>query len=79
MPPPQPRAVFGTAVTNIGLGTPLDERVRQLGSLCLTLIDNLGKRLGELNAQFEAFVSEQNLDDLYDDPTRINQKVTEGP
>lgn len=79
MPPPQPRAVFGTAVMNIGLGTPLDERVRQLGSLCLNLIDNLAKRLGKLNADFDAFVRTQNLDDLYDDPTRINQQIAKDP
>jgi hypothetical protein len=74
MPPPEPRGLAGIAVMNMSIGPPLDERVRQLGSQCENLIEGLNKRSEDLGAQFKAFVEAQDLDDLYDDPTRINKK-----
>lgn len=74
MPPPMPRALAaGVAVMKMGLSSPGDERVRQLGTLCQGLIDGLDKRFKELADEFEEFVKAQNLDDLYEDPTRINK------
>ncbi len=74
MPPPLPRALAGVGVMNLGVASLGDERVRQLGSLCNGLIDGLEKRFGELGDEFEKFVKEQNLDDLYDNPKKINDR-----
>ncbi|WP_255776000.1 hypothetical protein [Mycobacteroides abscessus] len=73
-PPPQPRALAGVGVIRIGLASPGDERIQQLGALCQSLINGIDRRIEELTNEFESFVKAQNLDDLYDDPTKINTK-----
>jgi hypothetical protein len=74
-PPPQPRALAGVAVTKVAVASPGDERVRELGTLCQGLIEGLERRFGELGDEFEEFVKAQNLHDLYEDPTRINNNA----
>lgn len=73
MPPPLPRALGGVGVIHVGLASPGDERVRQLGGLCNSLIDGLEKRFQELTNEFEAFVKDQDLDTLYGDPANVGR------
>lgn len=73
-PPPHPRALAGVGVISIGLASPGDERIQQLSALCQSLINGIDRRIEELTNEFESFVKAQNLDDLYDDPTKINTK-----
>lgn len=64
-PPPHPRAVVGTGVLHASFVGPLEDRLRQLATLCQSLIDMLQARLDELNAVFKDQVAADDLDALY--------------
>ncbi|WP_131809307.1 hypothetical protein [Mycobacteroides immunogenum] len=74
MPPPNPRALAGVGVISMGLAVPGNERIQHLGELCQSLINGIDRRIEDLTNEFESFVKAQNLDDLYDDPAKVNTK-----
>lgn len=73
MPPPLPRALYSSATMMVLRISPSDEQVKQLGTLCQDLINGLLRQIESATEELAAFVKAQNLDDLYEDPTRINR------
>ncbi|GAA4642049.1 hypothetical protein GCM10023197_05310 [Gordonia humi] len=64
-PPPMPRAVVGTGVLSASLAAPTEERLRQLGELCQSLIVGLEDRFKVVSAEFDEHLASRDLDDLY--------------